>query len=142
MQGAEIRIQKLSYLFCNSDDARTRAAPQQFRPVTESFFHLDQAPLEDDMKKLAMRTGWDVRVVRRIVDDVVATGRYERREGKLTNEHMQQEITKFVEKQKVKRAEEEARQARMRTGSDNNAGSMSDHRGDNDQTLTDDLPEN
>lgn len=64
----------------------------------------DQKPLEDDMRKLSMRMGWDVRTVRTLVTQVVATGRYRKQDGALSNERLETEIAIYCDRLKTRRA--------------------------------------
>jgi uncharacterized protein YdaU (DUF1376 family) len=64
----------------------------------------DKAPLEDDPKRLSVRTGWDVRIVRRLVNELVGLTKYDREDGHLSNERMQREIAIYVTKAKAKEA--------------------------------------
>lgn len=63
----------------------------------------DKAPIDDDMKRLAVRCGWDVRIVRRLTNELVDLAKYQREEGKLSNERMQIEIGIYVAKVNAKR---------------------------------------
>ena len=62
----------------------------------------DKAPLEDDMKRLAIRCGWDVRIVKRLVAEIVDLAKYTREDGRLSNERMQFEIGVYVAKVRAK----------------------------------------
>lgn len=55
----------------------------------------DQEPLKDDFRVLSSRTGWDPRLVKRLVGQLVERGKYLREEGRLRNARMQDEIAKF-----------------------------------------------
>jgi uncharacterized protein YdaU (DUF1376 family) len=65
---------------------------------------LNRGPLEDDARKLAMGMGWDIRLVRRLVNEVVSIGKYDRANGRLTNQRMEEEIAKFCRKMQAKLA--------------------------------------
>jgi uncharacterized protein YdaU (DUF1376 family) len=64
----------------------------------------DKAPIDDDMKRLSVRTGWDKRICTRLSGELVSLGKYHREEGHLSNDRMQSEIAIFIEKQKAKDA--------------------------------------
>jgi uncharacterized protein YdaU (DUF1376 family) len=64
----------------------------------------DKAPLDDDMRRLSARTGWDVRICRRLTGQLVDLGKYHHEEGHLSNDRMQSEIEHFVKKQQAKEA--------------------------------------
>ena len=65
---------------------------------------LNRGPIKDDMRKLAMGMGWDIRLVKRLVNEVVGIGKYLRAEGKLSNERLEEEIAKFCHKYQQKEA--------------------------------------
>lgn len=62
----------------------------------------DKGPLEDDMKRLSVRSGWDVRLVRRLINELVSLKKYDREDGRLSNGRMQHEIAIYVQKAKAK----------------------------------------
>ncbi len=63
----------------------------------------DKAPLDDDMRRLSSRTGWDTRLVKRLVNELVALDKYQRDNGQLSNERMEYEIGVYVTKLNAKK---------------------------------------
>ena len=94
----------------------------------------DKAPLDDDMRVLSIRTGWDIRTVRRIVNSLVQLRKYEREDGLLQNQRMQEEIEIYVAKVKEK-------EGKIVLHSPVNEPTLTKHRGDIKPTLTPDLSE-
>ena len=94
----------------------------------------DKAPLDDDMRVLSVRTGWDVRTVRRIVNSLVQLNKYERHDGLLSNERMEAEIELYV-------ASVKAKEAKIGGQSAVNTPTLTKHRADIKPTLTPDLSE-
>jgi uncharacterized protein YdaU (DUF1376 family) len=73
----------------------------------------DKEPLDDDMRRLAVRCGWDVRIVKRLVSELVGLTKYQRENGKLSNERMEREIAVYCAKVKAKEQRKAAHTSRV-----------------------------